>query len=85
MMIFIIFLGILCIAINLVRDSMQTPKTQTIYRYLPRTFKEEQENPVYVSDIFRTMFTQQSPWVSSATDIDTRKIDLINKYFVSQY
>lgn len=26
------------------------------YRYIPRTFKEEQEEPVYASDIYSNMF-----------------------------
>jgi len=83
--VFIIFLGILLISIKLAQESVQKPKTQIIYRYLPRTFEEEQEEPVYVSDIFRTMFTQQSPWVASANEFDVRKSEAVNKYFVSQY
>ena len=40
--------------------------------------------PVYVSDIFKTMFTQPSPWVGEVNDVDTRKREQINKYFISQ-
>ena len=60
-------------------------KETIIYRYIPRSLREEQEEPVYVSDIFEKMFSQQFPWVSSSQDLDVRKVEAINKYFVSQY
>jgi len=35
------------------------------YRYIPRTFKEEQESPVPLFDLFGSMFTESSPWFGS--------------------
>jgi hypothetical protein len=35
------------------------------YRYIPRTFKEEQEIPVPLFDVFGSMFTESSPWFGS--------------------
>jgi hypothetical protein len=32
------------------------PPTQVVYRYIPRTFEEEQENPLLPSDVFAPMF-----------------------------
>lgn len=84
-MLLILFIGILFIVVGLVKDTTEIPKTKIIYRYLPRTFEEEQNDPIYVTDIFKTMFTQQSPWVSSSNDIDVRKSEAMNKYFISQY
>ena len=81
----LIFLGILCITISLVQNSNKCPEAKIVYRYLPRSFEEEQNEPVYVSDIFKTMFTQQSPWIRSMQDIDTKKQESINKFFISQY
>lgn len=80
----IIFFGLLLMIIGLTRNSVSCPQQQIIYRYIPRTFEEEQEAPVYPSEIFKTMFTQQSPWIGSINDIDTRKKESINKYFISQ-
>ncbi len=54
------------------------------YRYIPRTFEEEQNDPIYVSDIFGTMFSQPSPWILSVREYDQRKQEQINAYFVSQ-
>ena len=55
-----------------------------IYRYIPRTFEEEQLDPVFVTDVFDTMFSQPSPWVSSIKSYDERKQEKINQYFVTQ-
>lgn len=81
----IIFIGILLITIAIVKNEQQCPQQQIIYRYIPRTFDEEQAEPVYASDIFRTMFEQQSPWVASITDLSARKREAVNNYFISQY
>ncbi len=85
LMLIIIFLGILSISISIVKSEQQCPKEKIIYKYIPRTFEEEQLEPVYVSDIFRTMFSQESPWTRSMNAVDTRKHEAINKYFISQY
>lgn len=85
LIILIIFAGILSIAVSITKTTAGCPKEKIIYRYIPRTFEEEQNEPVYVSDIFNSMFTQQSPWVRSVNDFDTRKMEMINKYFISQY
>ena len=81
----LIFVGILCISIGVVKNQQECPSAQTIYKYIPRTFDEEQDEPVYVSDIYATMFSQQSPWIKSVTDVDFRRTEAINKYFASQY
>ena len=87
-LIIIIFVSILFITIGLtlnINSYLQHPKETIIYRYIPRTFEQEQNEPVYVSDIFETMFTQDSPWVRSINSIDNKKQEAINKYFISQY
>lgn len=59
----IIFIGILLITIDLSKENNNYQKQKIIYKYIPRTLEEEEENPIYVSDIFNTMFSQPSPWV----------------------
>lgn len=82
----ILFLGILLVAIQVVRIQVglveQKPKVE--YRYIPRTFAEEQEDPVYPSEIFETMFSQPSPWIMSVRSYDARKQDAVNQFFISQ-
>lgn len=69
---------------DLIRQSYKCDNQKVVYRYLPRTFEMDQENPQMVTDIFRTMFSQPSPWVNSVNTYDERKYEEINKYFISQ-
>jgi hypothetical protein len=82
----LLFLGILLTVIDIVKiDAGLTRKEpRVIYKYIPRTFDEEQADPVPVSDIFKTMFSQPSPWVNSIRTYDIKKQENINTYFVSQ-
>jgi hypothetical protein len=80
-----IFIGIMFIVVNLVKSSQTYPKSEVIYKYIPRTFDEDQNEPVYVSDIFANLFSQPSVWTKGVNTVDSRKQELINKYFISQY
>ena len=55
-----------------------------VYKYLPRTLEEEESDPIFVSQIFKTMFTQPSVWINSVQENEKRSTDNINKYFISQ-
>lgn len=57
----------------------------TEYRYIPRTFKEDQDQPVKPSEIFNVMFTQASPWLASISELDNVQVEKVNKFFISQY
>jgi hypothetical protein len=37
-----------------------SPSTVIEYRYIPRTFKEDQKEPVSVLDLYDTMFQRKS-------------------------
>ena len=81
----LIFLGILLMTINIVKDQNKCQKKEIVYKYIPRTDNEFQQFLEYPSDIFDDMFTQPSPWVSSIKDIDEKELDSMKKYFTSQY
>lgn len=83
-LIILLFIGALMLTVSLIKYNMRCPTKQIVYRYIPRTFEEEQMEPVSVSEVFKTMFTQPSPWISSIMDYDKRKQEAINKYYVSQ-
>lgn len=84
LILFLIF-GVILIIIELTRVDRQCPKQKIIYRYIPRTFDEEQDEPVYVTDIFKTMFTQpDSAWVKGVQSYDFRKKEAVNKFYISQ-
>lgn len=76
--------GIVFMTINLVHLNLPTPETKIVYRYIPKTFQEEQCEQPFASDVFKTMFTQNTPWIDSIMDYDRRKTEAVNKYYISQ-
>ena len=84
LLLFLLLIGIFLVVIELVRSQKTETLEKVIYRYIPRTFDEEQNEPVYPSDIFNAMFTQPSTWIGETTDLDTRKRESINRFFISQ-
>lgn len=63
--VFFLYVGILMIFTGYSKQlSDVTPEPIIEYRYIPRTFEQEQENPVKVSQLFSSMFTDQSIWMS---------------------
>lgn len=80
----ILILGAVLTVLGIMMSKYQCPKERIIYRYIPRTFEEEQNNPVYVTDIFKTMFSQQSPWIVSINNMNNKNYAEINKFFLSQ-
>jgi hypothetical protein len=80
LLIFGIMIGIFCILFNYIINN----QTRVIYKYIPRSFDEEQENPVYASDIFKTMFTQPGTWNYGLVDYENRDAESPNKYYISQ-
>lgn len=81
---FIMFiLGIVFITYG-ITVSIHKPVTKIEYRYIPQTPSETIYDQPYVSDIFSSMFNNESTWIGSLNDLDTRKKEEINKYYISQ-
>jgi hypothetical protein len=83
-LIFLLFLGIIFVIVDIIKATYKCKKEKVIYRFLPRTFEEEMENPVSVTDMFATMFSQPSPWIGSIGTYKKKKQESVNKYFISQ-
>jgi len=82
--ILILMTGIILLIIYFTTENLNTdPKI--IYKYLPRTLEEEENEPVFASQIFKTMFTQPSVWIDSAYENTIRRTEVPNKYFISQF
>jgi hypothetical protein len=58
-------IGFISIIVSISRAYYRCAPSKVEYRYIPRTFKEEQENPIPVYDQFGNMFTESSPWFGS--------------------
>ena len=80
----ITFIGILLITVAVVKDSHHCQKEKIVYRYLPRTFNQQYDHPVPVSEIFEKMFRNPSPWMSGVNTYDRKQQAEINKFFLSQ-
>jgi len=80
----ILIIGVIFVSVEITKTSFICPKEKVVYKYLPKTLEEAEKEPDYVTDIFRSMFLEPSPWVVSLSDINKRKQEAINRYFVSQ-
>ena len=86
-LIVILFFGviaIICITVNLVNLNKRCVREQVTYKYMPKKIMDQQFEDNMPSEIFRTMFTQTSPWIASVMDFDREKSANVNAYFISQ-
>lgn len=58
----LLIIGIIFIAVGYIRSNQKCPPRQIEYRYLPKTFIDEQNNRTPVLSIFGSMFSKASPW-----------------------
>jgi hypothetical protein len=77
------FMGIISVAIGYVNQLQKCPPPKIEYRYIPRTFEQDQDNPVKVSQLYHTMFTQPTPWIREMIENPSKNSE-INRYFISQ-
>ena len=84
---FLLFLGFSALAIGYANQIQAKPKTVVEYRYVPRTFEEEQNDPPLMTDVFRTMFDGQQPYMYGIGPEPIPKIDKskVYQYNVAQY
>ena len=69
----LLIIGFILIIINLTKMYTKCPENKIIYKYIPRTFKEEQESPISVEEIFEDLFKKPSPWVGGFTSNENFK------------
>lgn len=81
----LLFIGMACIFLGYIRSRQQCEPPIIEYRYVPRTFEEQQNEPVSVMNIFNNMFLEPSPWVNNRLlgPANQRNTDP-NKFFISQ-
>ena len=77
LMTLIFIFAIFLIVLDIGRSLKSCPKQEVIYKYIPRTFNQEQNDPVFPSTVFKDMFDKSSPWVNSFTgpSIDNNQND----------
>jgi hypothetical protein len=60
--------GLVLFTVGYMSSVQQCPEPKIEYRFKKRSFDEEQEKPIKVSNIFRDMFTKKSPLFGMDTD-----------------
>ena len=79
----LLFIGILFVAINVTSDNCRCyTEQQVIYRYIPRTFEEEQLDPAYADDVHRVLFSARTPWIYGVEGVAIRRDDAIRNHIV---
>ena len=68
LIIVLLFLAFTMIVIDVTKMNYKCPPNKIEYRYIPRSFKDEQENIVPINQIFGKMFDNPSPWINSFTE-----------------
>lgn len=81
----LIIIGLIFVIIEVVRTERKCPDNKIVYRFIPRTLDEEQNSPAFATDVFRTMFSQPSPWVKSVDNLLLQKREDINQFFITQF
>jgi hypothetical protein len=81
----IMTIGIILLVVYFItNNTMKSCEEKIIYKYIPRTLSEKQENPQFVSQIFKSMFTQPSVWINYSDENWQRKQEPLNRYVISQ-
>jgi hypothetical protein len=62
---FFTFIGVILITVGYVKTNMKCPPPLVKFKYIYRSFEDEQNNPLPITNIVGKMFTQDSPWVST--------------------
>ena len=79
-----LIIGIVLLVIYYILNQEEGFKQNIVYKYIPRTLKEDEESPIFVSEIFKTMFTQPSVWIDSINIDQNRMKEKIDKFYISQ-
>ena len=83
-LLFLFMIGLIFICINLTKLNFKCPKKEVIYKYVPKKTIDAQFEDNFPTDLFKSLFTQNSPWVQSLLDYDREKSENVNKYFIDQ-
>jgi hypothetical protein len=67
---FLLFTGIVLISVGYVRSENREKPSRVEFRYLPRTFEEEQATNVPLFSTFSKLFQDRDPWSKDKGFID---------------
>lgn len=80
----LLIVGIIFVAVGYIKTHQKCPPPTVEFRYVPRTFQEEQDSPIPVLAMFNKMFTDVTPWQKVVGyDSDYYKRSLLDPKFQS--
>ena len=79
-----LIIGITLLIMYYILNQEEGFKQNIVYKYIPRTVEEDESSPIFVSEIFKTMFTQPSVWIDSINIDQDRMKEKIDKFYISQ-
>jgi hypothetical protein len=84
---FLLFTGLVMITIGYVQQETRIKPPRVEYRYVPRSFKEEQAQKTPILSVFGSLFQDRGPWQKNHQFIDTYpwQRQLINSRVVQPY
>ena len=71
-------IGVICITVGYTKSTDKCPPTKIQYRFIPRTFYEEQLSPSNITATFQDMFSKASPWYNYYSEKDDNQDENIN-------
>jgi hypothetical protein len=77
-----LLVGIILLAIGYIKSNQSCPPPVVEFRYIPRTFEQEQDAPTPLLSIFGKMFKDDSAWTQTqgyADKYGSRQLNEINK------
>jgi len=84
----LLFVGMVFVMIGFIKSQKYCPPPKVEYKFVPRSFQEEQESPVPVTDIFATMFYDTSAFINHESSKLLAPPNMqqhqMNKFFISQ-
>ena len=83
----LLIIGLIFLIIGYINQIRESPKPIVEYRYIPRTFEEEQNEPPVLTDLFKKMFDGQQPYMYGIGTEPVPKIDKtkIYNFNIAQY
>ena len=63
----LMLIGFAFIVVGVVKSNQQCPPPKVQYRYIPRTFEQEQSHPQQLPSMYRDMFDKKSAWQQNAS------------------
>ena len=71
------FIAVICIVYSLTKSYNKCPKPKIEYRYINKTFDQQQSTPLELNKVFGPLFNGPSPWVGYSLE-DSEMSDFEN-------